>query len=113
MSNSATGAIYEEYHRLRLQNKLETLLGSDHVYNQPPESEGLKYPCIIYSFEPPSIERADNYAYIITHRWHIKHIYKNLNQSLFESFLSSFQHITFDNRMVVDSIYNDDYTIYI
>lgn len=34
--------------RLELQSKLEELLGSENVYFQPPESDKLKYPCIIY-----------------------------------------------------------------
>lgn len=35
--------------RLELQNKLEELLGSRHVYFQPPESVKMEYPAIKYS----------------------------------------------------------------
>lgn len=35
--------------RLELQAKLEELLGSKHVYYQPPESIKMEYPAIVYS----------------------------------------------------------------
>lgn len=35
--------------RLELQSKLVELLGSKHVYYQPPESVKIEYPAIVYS----------------------------------------------------------------
>jgi hypothetical protein len=35
--------------RLKLQNLLEEILGSDQVYYQPPSSVRMKYPAIVYS----------------------------------------------------------------
>jgi len=35
--------------RLKLQSKLEELLGSENVYYQPPESKKMEYPAIKYS----------------------------------------------------------------
>ena len=35
--------------RLTLQTKLEDLLGSKHVYYQPPENLKMEYPAIRYS----------------------------------------------------------------
>lgn len=98
--------------RLKLQGELEELLGSDHVYFQPPESVKLKYPCIVYSLDPTYTRHADNKNYIITNRYHIKHIYKSLGNSKKDEFLTRFMMISHDNRMIADSMYNDDFTLY-
>jgi hypothetical protein len=49
--------------RLEFQALLITLLGSDHVYFQPPASLQLKYPCIVYSRDTIDIRHADNSPY--------------------------------------------------
>ena len=98
--------------RLELQYKLEELLGSENVYFQPPETIKLKYPCIIYSLDPTYTAHADNRNYITTNRYHIKHIYKKLSNTLKDEFLNEFMMISHDNAMIADSMYNDDFTLY-
>lgn len=49
--------------RLELQTELESLLGSEYVYFQPPESIRLQYPCIIYKKDNWGIRYADNFPY--------------------------------------------------
>lgn len=55
--------------RIELQNYLEELLGSDHVYFQPPESIQLKYPCIVYKLDSVDIKHADNQPYKLDKRY--------------------------------------------
>lgn len=50
--------------RLTLQAKLEEILGSDHVYFNPPENYRLRYPCIVYDTDDVERLSADNFAYI-------------------------------------------------
>ena len=98
--------------RLKLQAELETLLGSENVYYQPPESVKLKYPCIVYSLDPTYTAHADNKNYIMINRYHIKHIYKSISNSLKDRLLQHFMMISHDNEMIADSMYNDDFTLY-
>ena len=98
--------------RLELQEKLETLLGSENVYFQPPESIKLKYPCIVYSLDPVYTENADNKKYIVINRYHIKHIYKKLSGCLRNELLNSFMMISHDNTLIAEGMYNDDFTLY-
>ena len=49
---------------LRLQETLETILGSENVYFQPPESYKIEYPCIIYERANIKAIKADNIGYI-------------------------------------------------
>lgn len=95
-----------------LQAELEGLLGSENVYFQPPESVKLKYPCIVYTLDPTYTSHADNKNYIIVNRYHVKHIYKSLSNSLKDEFLTHFMMISHNNRMIADSMYNDDFTLY-
>lgn len=103
----------EESRRLILQSKLEELLGSDRVYYQPPESITLKYPCILYTPDPFYSRKADNTSYITYNRYHVQHIYKQINGSLYSDIMSTFKHVSHDQRHIVDSLYHDEYTIYI
>lgn len=98
--------------RLKLQSKLESLLGSGNVYFQPPETIKLKYPCIVYSLDPTYTAQADNRNYRIVDRYHVKHIYKSLSNTLKDQFLTEFIMISHDNRMIADGMYNDDFTLY-
>ena len=49
--------------RLELQSKLEEMLGSRHVYYQPPENLKIEYPAIIYSVNDYISINADNIKY--------------------------------------------------
>lgn len=98
--------------RLSLQEELEEILGSTNVYFQPPASVKLKYPCIIYELNGTDIQRADNKLYVSTNRYHIKHIFKSLDKEKKDELLNHFMMISHDNRMVVDNLYNDDFTLY-
>lgn len=49
--------------RLDLHEELKRLLGSGNVYYQPPESEKIKYPAIIYSLNDIDNTYANNNVY--------------------------------------------------
>lgn len=49
--------------RRELHDILVDILGSDHVYFQPPATIKLKYPCVIYARESMDINHANNHPY--------------------------------------------------
>ncbi len=57
--------------RLQLQSLLETLLGSDKVYFQPPPNLEMEYPCIVYDVDQASTDFADNVPYKYIKRYRI------------------------------------------
>lgn len=95
-----------------LQTMLEEILGSKNVYHQEPPNTGMKYPCIVYKFNRPKVDKADNKPYIITGRWEIHHMYKNPKNELLTKFLFAAPYVTHENRIRHDGVYNDYYTIY-
>lgn len=55
--------------RLDLQVLLVEILGSDHVYFQPPENVKIEYPCIIYKRDFILLDWADNKSYLKGNRY--------------------------------------------
>jgi hypothetical protein len=49
--------------RLDLQSMLETLLGTRHVYFQPPSTLTMVYPCIVYSLARIEADHGNNMPY--------------------------------------------------
>ena len=99
--------------RTELQTKLEEILGSNHVYFQPPTTVSLKYPCFVYSFAGMDTMRANNGHYIKSSRYEITHIYKKLDNRMTEKILDSFPMISQNNCLVVDGVYNENFTLFI
>lgn len=98
--------------RLTLQKKLEDILGSSNVYYQEPPNTGMKYPCILYSFNAIYVESADNKPYKQLGNWTITHMYKKIsNDTIKFKMLDSFLGISFDRRIKSDGVYNDYYTL--
>lgn len=60
--------------RIEFDNLLKTILGSDNVYFQPPESKKLDYPCIIYNFAQDDVKYADDEIYSLKHKYSIRYI---------------------------------------
>ena len=50
--------------RLKLHEELSAIIGSDHVYYQPPESMKLNYPCMVYKLNRFNVRHADDLKYI-------------------------------------------------
>jgi hypothetical protein len=60
-----------DQYRLELHAKLEKILGSKHVYFQPPASLKLCYPCIVYHRNYGDTEFADNDPYAYHRRYSV------------------------------------------
>lgn len=49
--------------RLKLQELLEEIQGTDAVYFQPGPNTNMEYPCILYNVDGLDVDWADNLAY--------------------------------------------------
>lgn len=63
--------------RLELQTLLEGVLGSDHVYFQPPSNLTMQYPCIVYFHDMAKTEFAGNHPYSRAKRYQLTVIDRN------------------------------------
>lgn len=57
--------------RQEFQRLLEEILGTSHVYFQPPENLKMQYPCIVYVRDNADSRYADNYPYRYTKRYQV------------------------------------------
>lgn len=96
--------------RLKLQEKLEELLGSKNVYYQPPTS-GMQYPAIRYSLSDIDVKRADDTAYLKSRSYEIIVISKTPDHSVIEKILE-LPHSRFDRHYVADGLNHDVLTLY-
>lgn len=98
--------------RLALHKKLVDILGSTNVYYQEPPNTGMKYPCILYSFNSIIVDKADNKPYILTGNWTITHMFKKTSDDTIKyDMLNAFLGISFDRRIKTGGVYNDYYTL--
>lgn len=95
-----------------LKKALRTILGSNEVYFQPPESQKLKYPCIIYELGNYNLIHADNGKHHISDQYNVTLITKlpdeTIGKAILELPMSNF------NRVFInDGLYHYVFTIYI
>lgn len=88
--------------RLDLQSQLENILGSKHVYYQPPENLKIEYPAIIYSVNDYTSINADNIKYHNRIQYRLTIVDKKPDndaiKKILELPLSSFdRHYTYNN----------------
>lgn len=98
--------------RLKLDQKLRTVLGNDNVYFEPPASIKINYPCLIYSVDRLNVSRADNKAYLTQRAYQIISITTNPDTDILEDMINSFDHCFYERRYKSDNLIHDVFTIY-
>lgn len=96
--------------RLELQTKLETILGSQNVYYQPPASIIMKYPAIVYSRDTIRSNFANNNVYTITKSYELIVIDKNPDSIIVDK-IASLPSCKFSRNYTVDNLNHDAFTI--
>lgn len=95
-----------------LQKKLCDVLGSKHVYFQPPESIKLVYPCIVYRLETPEDRHANNRVYISNDRWTLTLIEYNPLSTVADDLVSHFSMCRKTQRFTADNLYHTTLQLY-
>ena len=98
--------------RVELQSKLEALLGSDHVYFQPPETMKLQYPCIVYELSKKRVPRANDNIYRIHNQYTVTFVGLPADTDMLDRTLHEFQYCAYDRRFISANLYHDVFTIY-
>lgn len=98
-------------HRLEFHEILCDLLGTRHVYFQPPESVKMEYPAIVYSREDISNTFAENSVYIQDHQYQIVVIDKDPDSEIVTA-VSKLPMCRFVRHYEADGLNHDVFTIY-
>ena len=92
--------------RLILQTKLEDLLGSKHVYYQPPENLKMEYPAIRYSKSDEEDIYANNIKYLSMSVYDLVVIDKKPDNPVIKKLLE-LPYSEFDRHYVADGLNHD------
>ena len=97
--------------RLKLQSKLEELLGSKNVYYQPPADVHMKYPAIRYSKSKMDSTKANNKSYINKTRYEITVISTTPDHPVIEKILE-LPYSSHDRWYAANNLNHDVITLY-
>ena len=97
--------------RLDLQDILETLLGSEFVYFQPPENVQMQYPAIVYNRDYVDTEFADDAPYRSTNRYMVTVIDRDPDSETPDKVLSMPQ-CRFTRHFVAEGLNHDIFSLY-
>lgn len=92
--------------RLTLHQTLVDILGSNHVYYNPPESLKLEFPCIVYNISTINSVKADNKNYINYDAYKIIVVSKKVDNPAIRSILE-LPRTRYVNRYTRDGLYHD------
>lgn len=97
--------------RLELHETLCTVLGSKHVYFQPPSSVKMVYPAIVYSRNKIENRHANDDIYSQSKSYTITVIDKDPDSEIVER-VSMLPYCSFDSHFTSDNLNHDVFTIY-
>lgn len=97
--------------RLELHDILCDVLGSEHVYFQPPASVQMIYPAIVYSRKNIESNFADNSVYKQNHAYELTVIYEDPDSDISVS-ISQLPLCRFDRHYTADNLNHDSFTLY-
>lgn len=97
--------------RTDLQTELETLLGSDKVYFQPPSTIKISYPCIIYELADVKTLHANNKVYKTDKGYKVTLIHKDPDNDIVDK-LIDFPKSKYNNSFTSDNLNHYVFTIF-
>ena len=97
--------------RLELQALLTDILGSDHVYFQPPPSVKMVYPCIVYRRDYVDVKHADGLPYSRKKRYQVTVIDRDPD-SVIPDKIAELPSCTFDRFYTADNLNHDVFKLF-
>lgn len=98
--------------RLEIQDRLEALDTSLHVYYQPPASVRIKYPAIIYHLNDIDQRWADDYLYKKDRSYLLTLVHYDPDNDIIEKLLWAFPKLRYDRTYTSDNLYHYVYVLY-
>ena len=97
--------------RLELHEILCSVLGSRHVYYQPPESVKMIYPAIVYEHSSTKTQFADNSPYSSMKQYQITVIDKNPDSTIPDAVVS-LPMCSFSRHFTAEHLNHDVFTLF-
>lgn len=97
--------------RLELQTLLESLLGSQDVYFQPPNNLHMNYPCIVYQRDDYLVKHADNDPYNRQAKFQVTVIDRDPD-SLIPDKIAELSLCSFDRFFIADNLNHNVFNLF-
>ena len=97
--------------RMKLHETLIEILGSEHVYFQPPETVKLEYPCIVYSRRSGNTAHANDHPYRYTQTYDVTIIDRDPDSKLPEKLATTITGARYDRHYTADNLHHDSFYI--
>lgn len=97
--------------RLELQSILTALLGSNHVYFQPPPTVQMTYPCIVYKRDFQATRFADDKPYKHNKRYLVTVIDRNPDSGI-PDLVAELPLCVFDRFYTADDLNHDVFKLF-
>lgn len=97
--------------RLKLQELLVNILGTNNVYFQPPPTIQMSYPCIVYNRSNIKADYAQNVPYKLDKRYTMTYIDPNPD-SLIPDKLAWLPKCRFDRAFTAENLNHSVFSIY-
>lgn len=97
--------------RLDLQTLLEGLLGTEHVYFQPPNNVKMQYPSIVYQRDQHDVDYADNAAYQRMTRYQVTVIDRDPDSGI-PAKVADLPQCSFERFFVADNLNHDVFNLF-
>jgi hypothetical protein len=97
--------------RLELQTLLESILGSEHVYFQPPANVQMQYPAIVYAVDNADTKFAGNVPYIYTKRYQVTVINRNPDSDISDK-VAMIPLCTLNRTFTADNLHHNVFNLY-
>ena len=97
--------------RLELQALLKTVLGSDHVYFQPPPNVQMQYPAIVYKLDEIDTKFANNKPYSRAKRYQVTVIDPSPDSPIFDK-VGELPTSSFERAFPADNLNHQVYNLY-
>lgn len=97
--------------RLDLHAMLINILGSQHVYFQPPSNMKMVYPCIVYQRDRAKTEFADDNPYLYAKRYQVTVIDRNPDSGIPDK-VAALPKCLFSAFYTADNLNHDSFNIF-
>lgn len=98
--------------RLELHEGFKTILGTNFVYFNPPESVKMTYPCIRYTLGAPNQRRANGRIYKNTNRYEVTVIDYDPESEIPDRIQQMYPYVSIDRRYTADNLNHTVLTLY-
>lgn len=98
--------------RIQFRDRLQEILGVDHLYFQPPSGFKMEYDCCVYKVARRPAKHADNIRYLNLTQYECTLIFRDPDSDLPQKLMAGFQYVEHNRSFAVDHLNHEVFLVY-